>query len=329
MRELRLMEPAAHVALLFAILFGLLLLITIAGVLYRVRRPVDSLQVDPRSSRAQFKRDLNAAWIGALIFWLAWISGPVGSTLLAGFFSFFCLREFITLQHTTRSDHRALIAAFFVVLPAQYVLVALQQFDLFTVFIPVYAFLAIPVISALADDPHRFLERNSKIQWGIMVCVYGLSHAPALLLFNEFENYQGRGAFLLFFLVMVVSLAQIAQEVASRNLRRRPVLRRISRSFSKRAFWIGTLTGAFTGALLYWVTPFKAGQAFVMAFIASAAGLLGALVMKAMKRDAGIHYWGNAHTITGAIGLLDRIAALAFAAPVFFHSVRWYFSLDA
>ena len=113
MRELRLMEPAAHVALLFAILFGLLLLITIAGVLYRVRRPVDSLQIDPRSSRAQFKRDLNAAWIGALIFWLAWISGPVGSTLLAGFFSFFCLREFITLQHTTRSDHRALIAAFY------------------------------------------------------------------------------------------------------------------------------------------------------------------------------------------------------------------------
>jgi len=327
MRELRMMEPAAHVALLFAILFGMLLLITIGGLLYRMRNPVDSLHVDPRSSRAQFKRDLNAAWIGALLFWLAWISGPVGSTLLTGLFSFFCLREFITLQHTTRSDHRALIAAFFVVLPAQYVIVGLRQFDLFTVFIPVYVFLAIPVISALADDPHRFLERNSKIQWGIMVCVYGLSHAPALLLL-EFKRFEGRGAFLLFFLVMVVSLAQVMQEVASRKLRRRPVLRRISRSFSKRAFWIGTFTGAFTGALLYWVTPFKAGQAFVMAFIASAAGLLGALVMKAMKKDAGIHYWGNAHTITGAIGLLDRVAALAFAAPVFFHSVRWYFKLD-
>lgn len=326
MRELRYMEPATHVALLFTILFGLLLVITIAGLLYRMRHPVDSLQVDPRSSRAQFKRDLNAAWVGALIFWLAWISGPIGSTLLTGLFSFFCLREFITLQRTGRSDHRALIAAFFVVLPLQYLIVGLRQFDLFTVFIPVYAFLAIPVISALADDPHRFLERNSKIQWGVMVCVYGLSHAPALLLL-DFPHYRGRGAFLLFFLVMVVSLAQVMQEVASRKLRRRPVARRISRSFSKRAFWIGTLTGAFTGALLYWVTPFKAGQAFVMALIASAAGLLGALVMKAMKRDAGIHYWGNAHTITGAIGLLDRVAALAFAAPVFFHSVRWYFEL--
>jgi phosphatidate cytidylyltransferase len=27
------------------------------------------------------------------------------------------------------------------------------------------------------------------------------------------------------------------------------------------------------------------------------------------------------------VGLLDRVAALCFAAPVFFHSVRWYFKL--
>jgi phosphatidate cytidylyltransferase len=159
-----------------------------------------------------------------------------------------------------------------------------------------------------------------------MVCVYGLSHAPALLLL-DFPRYEGRGAFLLFFLVMVVSIAQVMQEVASRKLRRRPVVRRISRSFSKRAWWIGVLSGAFTGALLYWVTPFKAGQAFVLAFIAAGSGTLGALVMKALKKDAGILYWGNAHTITGAIGLLDRVAALCFAAPVFFHSVRWYFKL--
>jgi hypothetical protein len=77
--------------------------------------------------------------------------------------------------HTRRGDHRSLILAFFVVLPLQYVLVGTRRFDLFTVFIPVYVFLAIPVVSALAGDPQRFLERNAKIQWGIMVCVYGLS----------------------------------------------------------------------------------------------------------------------------------------------------------
>ncbi|MBB5203470.1 phosphatidate cytidylyltransferase [Inhella inkyongensis] len=327
MSELKHWSPADQIALLFGLLFGLLLLITAGGVLYRAKNPVEELTIEPRSARAQFRRDLNASWIGALLFWLAWISGAVGSTILFGLFSFFCLREFITLQHTTRSDHRTLIAAFFVILPLQYIVVANRRFDLFTVLIPVYAFLAIPVISALSGDPKRFLERNAKIQWGVMVCVYGLSHAPALLLL-EFPRYQGRGAFLLFFLVTVVSIAQIMQEVASRSLRRRPAVRAISRSFSKRAWWIGALSGAFVGALLYWVTPFKAGQAFVLAFLAAGSGTLGALVMKAMKREAGVHYWGNRSSITGAIGLLDRTAALCFAAPIFFHSVRWYFKLS-
>ncbi|MDP0978096.1 hypothetical protein Q6265_31330, partial [Klebsiella pneumoniae] len=75
------------------------------------------------------------------------------------------------------------------------------------------------------------------------VCVYGLSHAPALLLL-DCAGYPGRGAFLWFFLVRVVASSQIAQEITTRALRRRPVVRRISRSFSMRAWWIGTLTGS-------------------------------------------------------------------------------------
>jgi phosphatidate cytidylyltransferase len=49
--------------------------------------------------------------------------------------------------------------------------------------------------------------------------------------------------------------------------------------------------------------------------------------MKALKRDAGVHHWGNRSAVTGAVGLLDRVAPLCFAAPVFFHFVRWYFQL--
>ena len=70
-----------------------------------------------------FARDLRALWVGALLFWIAWASGPFVSTLLFGFVSFLALREFVTLTHTRRADHRSLLLAFFVVLPAQYVLV--------------------------------------------------------------------------------------------------------------------------------------------------------------------------------------------------------------
>ena len=322
MSALRALSVTEQIGLLFVVLFGLLLLVTVVAFALSLRRDDN----DSSARHQQLKRDLRAVWIGTLVFWLAWMSGPVGATLVFGVFSFLALREFITLAHTRRSDHRSLIVAFFIVLPLQYFFVGTRHFDIFSVFIPVYVFLAIPVLSALAGDPERFLERNAKIQWGIMVCIFGLSHAPALLLL-EFPRYAGRGAFLLFFLVMVTACAQIVQEMMSRWFRRRPVARHIDRSFSFRAWWVGALVAAFVGAALYWITPFKAGQALVMAFIAAGCGTLGEFVMKALKKDAGVRYWGNRSSVTGAVGLLDRVAPLCFAAPVFFHSVRWYFQL--
>ncbi len=320
MNLLRNLSSDARVALLFVALFGALALLS-AVVVVRSLREADATARE-RGERVQ--RDLRALWIGSVIFWLAWISGPAGATLAFGVVSFLALREFITLVQTRRGDHRSLLLAFFVALPLQYLLVGLRTFDLFTVFVPVYVFLAIPVISALAGDPERFLERNAKIQWGITVCVYGLSHAPALLLL-DLPGWVGRGAFLLFFLVIVTALAQIAQELASRWLRRRPVARNIDRSFSARAWGLGVAAAAAGGAALFWITPVDAWRAAVMAAFAGGCGTLGEFVMRALKRDAGVRSWGNRSSVTGAVGLLDRVAPLCFAAPVFFHSVRWYF----
>ena len=324
LQALQALTADEQVALLFVILFGLLLLVSAATSLMALRER--NLKQDERFQL--FQRELRATWVGAVVFWLAWVSGPAGATVLFGSISFLALREFVTLVKTRRGDHRSLLLAFFVVLPLQYVLVANRNFDLFSVFIPVYVFLAIPVVSALAGDPERFLERNAKIQWGIVVCVYGLSHAPALVLL-DFPQHQGRGAFLLFFLVMVTAAAHSAQTAASRRLRRRPVARHIDRWFSYRAWCMGILAAGLLGGALFWITPFKAGQAMAMAAIAGAAGTLGELVMSALKRDAGVRFWGNTSSVTGAVGLLDRVAPLCFAAPVFFHSVRWYFQLKA
>ena len=320
MNSLRSLSADEQVRLLFVILFGLLVLGS-GVVAYVVRR-----EAELSDRRVRLLRDMRALWIGGVVFWLAWMSGPVGATIFFGLFSFLALREFITLVHTRRADHRSLIMAFFVVLPAQFAIAGGRHFDLLTVFIPVYVFLAIPVTSALAGDPTHFLERNAKIQWGIMVCVYGMSHVPALLLL-DFRQVHRRGAFLVFFLVMVAAAAQLVQEAMSRWLRRRPLARHIDRSFSFRSWITGAAAAGVVGALLYWITPFKVGQALVMAFIAGGAGTLGDLVMRALKKDAGVRFWGNRASVTGAVGLLDRVAPLCFAAPIFFHSVRWYFKL--
>ena len=322
MGALRDLTVSQQVGLLFVLLFGGLAIVTAIAFGRSLRERSD----EQLATHVQFKRDLRAVWVGALLFWVSWALGAFVSTLLFGVISFLALREFVTLTHTRRGDHRSLLLAFFIVLPLQYVVVATRHFDLFTVFIPVYVFLAIPVVSAFGNDPTRFLERTAKIQWGITVCVYGMSHAPALLLLN-LPAYQERGAFLVLYLVVVVAIAQIAQEAASRRLRRRPAARAISRSFSWRGWFVGALVAGVVGAALYWITPFKPIPALLMGFVAGGSGTLGEFVMKALKRDAGVRNWGGKSSVTGAVGLLDRVAPLCFAAPVFFHSVRWYFGL--
>jgi phosphatidate cytidylyltransferase len=322
MGELRALSVGQQVGLLFVVLFGVLALVTLVAF----GRSLRDLTAEQTALRERFARDLRALWIAAVVFWVAWVSGPIGSTLLFGFVSFLTLRELVSLTHTARADHRSLLLAFFVVLPLQYVLVGMRLINAFTVFIPVYVFFAIPVISALANDPFRFLERTAKIQWGVTVTVYGLSHAPALLLL-DLPRYRERGAFLVLFLVFVVVAAQVGEEVAARRLRRRPVARAISRSFSWRAFGVGVGAAAIVGLLLDWVTPFDPLAAIAMAAIAGAAGMLGRFVMQALKRDAGVGDASGASSVTGAVGLLDRLAALCFAAPVFFHSVRGYFGI--
>lgn len=330
---LRGLTPEQQLSLVFVLVFGLLLVISAVALLLSMRErgqvPV-ALGGAPHLDRAEplheMRLSLRDAWVTAVVFWCAWALGHGLAIVLFGLVSFFILREFISLSPTRRGDHRSLLLAFFVVLPVQYVLVWTEHFNLFTVFIPVYVFLALPVVSALGNDPQRFLERNAMLQWGIMVCVYGLSHVPALLLLN-FPRFAGREAFLVFFLVVVVQACMLVQHLSARHLRQ-PVAPAISASFHWRSWGLGLLAGGLCGALLTGFTPFKPLQALAMALVACAAGSLGHLVMKAIKRDRGVTHWGLAgRSVTGATGLLDRVDALCFAAPVFFHSVRWTFNV--
>ena len=327
---LRSLSTTQQIGALFLVVFGVLSLVTL-WAFARGLRETPAGDADAAAARKAKGRRLRGllqtSWAMATVFWVGWVLGDTAATVLFALVAFFALREFITLSPTRRGDHRSLVLAFFVVLPLQFIIVGSRSFDLFTVFIPVYVFLALPVVSALANDPERFLERSAKLQWGIMVCVYGMSHVPALLLL-DFPQYEGKGAFLVFFLVLVVQTCMVVQHLVGRRLPHRPVAPQVSQSFQWASWLAGVGVGGVLGGLLSFITPFKPGQALGMALLACVAGSLGHLVMKALKRDRGITNWGmQGQSVTGAGGLLDRVDALCFAAPVFFHSVRWYFGL--
>jgi phosphatidate cytidylyltransferase len=326
---LRNLTATQQIGALFLVMFGILSTVTIWAFVRNLREHAgDDPQAEARVREAKrFWGLLKTSWGMATVFWIGWVLGDTVATVLFAIVGFFALREFITLSPTRRGDHRSLVLAFFVVLPLQFWIVGTRHFDLFTVFIPVYVFLALPVVSALANDPQRFLERNAKLQWGIMVCVYGMSHVPALLLL-DFPGYRDKGAFLVFFLVFVVQTCMLVQHLLGRRFPYKPVAPQVSQSFQWPSWLAGVAAGGLAGGLLSFITPFKPGQALGMALLACVAGSLGHLVMKAHKRDRGVTSWGmQGMSVTGAGGLLDRVDALCFAAPVFFHSVRWYFGL--
>ena len=125
---------------------------------------------------------INAWWVMVAILAVAFLAGPTVTLVLFALASFFALREFITLTPSRAGDHLPLFA---VVLPDPPGAVRAdrhEQYGMFAIFIPVYAFLLLPSIAALRSDIEDFLSRTAKQQWGLMVTVYCLSHAPALLM---------------------------------------------------------------------------------------------------------------------------------------------------
>jgi phosphatidate cytidylyltransferase len=265
------------------------------------------------------------AWWGMVaLIGLAFVFGKAGMIVLFALLSLAALREFITLAPTRRGDHMALAVAFFVVLPLQYYLVWIDWYGMYSVFIPVYVFLLLAAMAALRQDTKNFMTRVAETQWGLMICVFALSHVPALL-FLVIPGYDGRNLLLIAFLAVVVQSSDILQYVWGKLFGRTKIAPQLSPSKTVEGFAGGVASATIVGALLWWITPFSPLEAGAYALLINLMGFFGGLVMSAIKRDRGVKDWG--WMIEGHGGVLDRLDSVIFAAPVFFHTVRYFWSI--
>ncbi len=265
---------------------------------------------------------VSAWWWMVAILGIAFAMGRTAIIVLFCLLSFYALREFITITATRRGDHRAMVAAFFVFLPCQYLLVYTGWYGLFSIFIPVYAFLILPILSALSSETTRFLERCAGVQWAVMICVFCISHVPALLTL-PIPDYEDRNLLLIAFLVIVVQGSDVLQYVWGKLLGKRKIAPLLSPSKTVEGFIGGVASATALGASLWWITPYGSPlKAGAIALVIALMGFLGGLVMSAIKRDRGIKDWG--HMIEGHGGMLDRLDSVVFAAPVFFHLTRYW-----
>jgi phosphatidate cytidylyltransferase len=300
---------------------GLLVFATLVGQTLRWR--VASRGHADNPVIANLNARIYAWWVMVALMGAAFVFGKTGVIVLYGLASFFALREFITLTPTRRGDHVALLVSFFIVLPGQYLLVADGQYGMFAIFIPVYAFLLLPILQALSSDTTRFLERSAKVQWGLMIAVYCISHVPALLLL-QIPGYEGRNVLLIAFLIIVVQMSDVLQYVWGKLLGRHKIAPELSPSKTVEGFAGGVLSACALGGALWWITPFSIWEAAGMALVICMMGFFGGLVMSAIKRDRGVKDWGQ--MIEGHGGMLDRLDSVCFAAPIFFHMTRYFFT---
>ena len=266
---------------------------------------------------------INAWWVMILIIFAAAALGFYGVIGLFFVISFMALREFLSLLYIRRGDHLALAACFYIILPLQYFLVAIDWFCMFTIFIPVYGFLFLPILSALLGDTAHFLDRSTKVQWALMISVFCISHIPAILTL-DIEGFEDKKLLLMIFLILVVQSSDVLQYVWGKLFGKHKIAPKLSPSKTIEGFVGGVVSASVLGGLLYWLTPFNPVQAVLMSLLICLMGFLGGLVMSAMKRSMGVKDWGN--MISGHGGMLDRMDSLCFAAPIFFHVVRYYWA---
>jgi phosphatidate cytidylyltransferase len=298
---------------------ALLMSSSLIGWLLSFRMTTDKGKTTVQNLNARIR----AWWIMVAVFGLAMATGGIGSVILFAITSFMALREFITLTPTRYGDHRSLFWVFFAILPLQYYLVAIKWYGLFSVMIPVYAFLFIAIRSAIAGDCENFLGRTAKIQWALMICVYCVSYAPALLSLN-IPGYEGQNGKLMFYFVLVAQISDVLQYVWGKTLGRHKIAPTVSPNKTWEGFVGGIACATLIGAGLWWATPFTPLQSAGMSLAITLMGFGGGLVMSAVKRDRGVKDYGN--MIEGHGGVLDRIDSLCFAAPVFFHLTRYFFT---
>jgi phosphatidate cytidylyltransferase len=298
---------------------AILTIATVLGTILSSRARSDGA----RATLANLNARVRAWWVMVAVFAAAFVLGKAGTLVLFLLASFFSLREFITLTPTRRSDYLPLLIAYFVLLPAQYLLIAFGQYGTFAIFIPVYGFLLLPAVGAFTSDTQDFVERTAKIQWGLMITVYCVSYAAALLLLN-IPGYEGADALLIFYLLLVVQLSDVLQYVFGKLFGRTKLAPVVSPSKTVEGLIGGGLSATAIGGALWWITPFTWQQSLVISFVIVMMGALGGLALSAVKRGLGAKDWGV--MIEGHGGMLDRLDSLSFAAPVFFHLTRFFYT---
>lgn len=295
-----------------AVIFALLLIATVVNGLLVWRRPGKDWR--------ELTLRIRTWWVIIVLFSLAILSPHWLALTFFALVSFMALKEFLTLAPSRQTDRMPLLWMF-IAIPINYWLIGINWYGMFVVFIPVYAFLFLPVRMVIAGDTQGFLRFVSQHHWSLMTTVFAFSHVAFLLVLPD--DGKQTGALLVLFLVGVTEFNDIAQYLWGKSIGRIKVMPKVSPNKTLAGLVGGVVTTTLMAAVLGPVmTPLNLPLSLLAGFIIGLSGFCGDVVMSAIKRDIGVKDSGT--LLPGHGGILDRLDSLIFTAPVFFHFIRYF-----
>lgn len=316
----QLIQNQPGLALITNVLIALLAVVTIGyGVLRQRLLSVRSVENLPKiGSRIGF------LWVMTFFFVLAILFGYQYLILYIWFIAFLALKEFFSLTPSRRADRRVLFIAY-LSLPIQFAFILLEWRQGFTIFVPIWVFLVLPMSMVIIGQTEGFLRAWSTMGWAIITTVYSLGHLAYLLVLPVQTNPTVGGSGLFLFLVGLAQLNHTAQYAFGRIFPDE----RLSIKVSHTRNWaslLGSILITIPVAWLVapWLTPFTRLEGIVMGVIIAVGAFIGYIILSAIKQDLQIRDRGS--MTPGQGGVLNRIDTFVYTAPLFYYlTLQLYF----
>ena len=264
----------------------------------------------------ELKQRIVSWWWMIGVLFLALSLGTGVSIVFFGFLSYLAFKEFMSIVPTRQCDRRVVFWAY-VAIPIQFYWVYIGWYELFTIFVPLFLFLFMPMRMVLIGETRGFIRSIGVMQWGVMLTVFGLSHI-AYLLVVPLKDYEGSGIGLVLFLLVMTQLNDVSQYVWGKCFGKHKIIPKVSPNKTVEGF----LGGVFTISLVSfyvspYLTPLSGVNGLLAGVVISFSGFIGDVVLSSVKRDLAIKDTGQ--LIPGHGGILDRLDSLMYTAPLYFH----------
>jgi phosphatidate cytidylyltransferase len=279
------------------------------------------VRAKPERDYTELRLRIKTWWLIVAVFAVAVLFNRTVSVTVLGFVSFLAFKEYLSLVPTRRADHRVLFWAYLAI-PIQFYWVWMGWYGMFIIFIPVFMFLVLPMRMILIGETQGFLRAIGTLHWGLMITVFGLSHAAFMLVLPAEINPAGGAMGLLIYLVFLTEINDVAQYLWGKSFGKRKISPKVSPNKTVAGFLGGVLTTtALAVVLAPFLTPLARYEALGAGVLIGLGGFVGDVTISALKRDIGVKDSGS--LLPGHGGILDRLDSLTYTAPLFFHYVYY------